>query len=276
MPAPKNIEQLVNELPELDKRGKVDGPTREVGYKLFDALLAAGGAGVAGVVAMIHEVDDGADYKARYALRGMTMRAGSPGQGKQRAKLAGALCEQLGKNLPVTTKNFLLGELQFVAGAESVGTLGGALGDETLFDRAMAALLAIGGDAVAAQFRGELAGATGRRRVAIVTGLGELKDKAAISELRKAVGAGETKVAAMCALANLGDAGSADLLLKAAAAATEFERIKATSACLLLAEACAAAGDKSTARRIYRRLHDTCGGPDEQHVRAAAADGLKG
>jgi HEAT repeat protein len=84
----------------------------------------------------------------------------------------------------------------------------------------------------------------------------------------------DVRLAAGWALAQIGDATSADLLLKAADA-TGYERTKATHSCLLLAENLLAAGKKAEATRIYTRLLNTRTDPSDSYVREAASRGLR-
>jgi len=81
-------------------------------------------------------------------------------------------------------------------------------------------------------------------------------------------------MAAVWALANIGDSGSADTLLKTADKAEGWERIQATKGCLLLAEKLIAAGKKSEAAKIYKHLRDTQTKPAERYVSDAAKIGL--
>ncbi|MGD8499684.1 MAG: hypothetical protein PVJ86_03510, partial [Phycisphaerales bacterium] len=53
-----------------------------------------------------------------------------------------------------------------------------------------------------------------------------------------------------------------------------YERVKATKACLLLAERLLAARKKGPAVKIYRHLHDTRKDSDESYVCDAANKGL--
>jgi HEAT repeat protein len=85
---------------------------------------------------------------------------------------------------------------------------------------------------------------------------------------------GGIRMAAAWALANIGDTGSVDLLLKAADAQGTYERIKATKACLLLAEKLLAAGKKDLAVKIYQHLYDSRSGSDEAYISEAAKEGL--
>jgi hypothetical protein len=106
----------------------------------------------------------------------------------------------------------------------------------------------------------------------MIQALGVLRDAGSVEALRKAAGDEDrdTRLAALWGLANIGDAGSADLALKAADAAAGWERIEATNACLLLAENLQAAGKKAEAAKIGKHLRDKRADPEEAHVREAA------
>jgi hypothetical protein len=87
------------------------------------------------------------------------------------------------------------------------------------------------------------------------------------------------RLIAAWALARAADARSADALLKLADAqpaenGPSMERVKAASACLLLAERLAAAGNKEVATDVYRHLRSTRQADAERHVREAAERAL--
>src|SRR5262249_42736922 len=84
----------------------------------------------------------------------------------------------------------------------------------------------------------------------------------------------EIGLAAIWSLANMGDAGSLELVLRSADAAG-FERIKATQACLLLAENLLAPGNTKPAVRIYTQIRDKRPEPAEAYLREAASRGLQ-
>ena len=110
----------------------------------------------------------------------------------------------------------------------------------------------------------------------IIQNLGVLGDAGSAGRLKTAVGDEdrEIRLAAGWALANMGDSGSVDTLLGAADAEDAYERVKATQACLLMAERLFAAGRKEPAVKIYEHLRDTRNGSDEAYVRDAANEGL--
>jgi hypothetical protein len=75
-------------------------------------------------------------------------------------------------------------------------------------------------------------------------------------------------------LARVGDAASVDAVLKAADVEAGYERIKATSSALLLAENLLAAGKKAEAAKIYTHLKATRSDASEAYVAEVAAEGL--
>jgi HEAT repeat protein len=106
--------------------------------------------------------------------------------------------------------------------------------------------------------------------------LGVVRGVKSVGALKKAVSDEDeaVRIAAAWALANIGDADSANMLLRAADKAQGWERTQATKACLLLAEKIRAAGRKSEAVRIYKHLRDTRTDASERYVCDAAKIGL--
>ncbi len=109
----------------------------------------------------------------------------------------------------------------------------------------------------------------------MVQALGVLKDAPSLAALRAATSDEDrdTRLAAGWALANIGDIGAVDLLIKATGAES-WERVQAVKNGLLLAENLTAAGKKPEAAKIYRHLHDSRTDVKEKYVREAALRGL--
>jgi HEAT repeat protein len=149
------------------------------------------------------------------------------------------------------------------------------LEDEELYEPAAQAIVAIG-DGAAEQLRNTLPKVKGKMKLTIIQNLGVLQDAESVDALKKALSDNdrEIRLAAGWALANIGDAGSVDLLLKAADAEETYERATATKACLLLAERLLEAGKKEPALKIYTHLRDTRSEPDEAYILAAAEKGM--
>jgi len=114
------------------------------------------------------------------------------------------------------------------------------------------------------------------QRQQVVQNLGVVRDTGSVAELKKAAKDEDQdiRIAATWALGNIGDAGSADLLLDIADKSQGWERIQATKAALLLAERLLASGQKSNAGAIYKHLRDTRSDPAEKYIRDAAGSAL--
>jgi HEAT repeat protein len=228
----------------------------------------------ADLVGMLTEPGKGDDSKARYALHALAVHVGGLRDEMARRAFAASLADTLKENRPAGVRRFVVRQLQVVGGKEVAAPLGQLLTDEEVCDEAAQALLAVRAGA-AEQFRGALPRAEGKTRLAIVHALGTLRDREAAEALRKVAADKDrdTRLTALWALANIGDAGSADLLIKASGG-EGYERVKATSACLLLAERLLAAGQKAEAVRIYTHLRDSRTEESEKYVKDAAERGL--
>jgi hypothetical protein len=72
----------------------------------------------------------------------------------------------------------------------------------------------------------------------------------------------------------MGDAGSVDVLIKAADSEPGWERIQATKHCMVLAEKLSASGKPELAASIYKHLWETRTGSSEKYIRDAAGKAL--
>ena len=260
----ETIEELVDKVPPLDKGGTFTGPSWDEAVPIFDALLKA--EATSALVGMLKAVDDGQDYKARYLLHGLAQYLGRPDKAEARLKFSTALAAALSSDRPAAARGYCARQLQVIGGPEAVPALGKALADPEIGEYAAQARWAIR-DGAAADFRKALDGPS---RLAAIQALGVLKDVDSIDVLRKAA----AEPAALWALARIGDAGAVELLLKAADVEPAFDRIKAASACLLLAENLLAVGKKVEAQRIYRHLEATRSDPAEAYLKELAVEAL--
>jgi len=266
---------LVNKMPDPDQRGmycadidkeKIEGAIRDI--------LKGGRDSILGVIDMLVEPGKGDGVKAHYALHCMALHVCKLDNNRPRRRFSRTLASQLGGDRPKEVQKYLIRELQVAGGREAVEELGKLLVDEELCEPAAQALAAIGNGA-AEQLRRALPRARGKRRLTIVQNLGVVRDTKSVGALKKAISDEDeaVRIAAAWALANIGDAGSASVLLRAANA-EGWERIQATKACLLLAEKLRAAERKSEAVSIYKHLRDTRTDPAERYVCDAAKIGL--
>lgn len=273
---PVDIRKLA--LDKLGRDSKFTGPDPDQAQAIFNQVLAGGAAALRELIGLIREPasPEFKSYKAEYLLHGLVMYAGGQGRDAQRTLLTEVLATQAtNRQLAQPVRAFLVRELQLVGDLRAVTALGQCLAQPDVCAEAAAALVAIG-DGAADQLRAALPKAQGRCRTVIVQNLGVLREAQALPELKQAVTDAEADVrlAAVWALARIGDAGAVPLLLKAADVDPSFERIKATQACLLLAENLTAAGQQAEASRIYAHLIKTRTQPKEQYVRELAQKAL--
>lgn len=277
-----DVREIAARFPDADAPGreeKFTGPEPAMAESAFREVLAGGKAAIRELAAAASDptAEGPVDFRAEYVLHGIAVLAGRPGEAENRRLFEEALLEELASPDRSNGKRALfIRELQFAGTEKAVPSLGRWLLDPELADPAAMALVAIGGEAAAAELRKALPEARGRVRSAIVHALGALGDRASAELLRAALGDSERDVrtGAAWALANSGDGEAADALLQAAESEDRWERIQGAKACLLLAERLSAAGKKDAAARIYERLREKKRGTDEAYVAEAAERGL--
>jgi hypothetical protein len=268
--------ELVNKMPDPDERGmyctdidkeKTEGAITDILEGSRDYII--------GVIDMLVEPGKGDDVKAHYALHCMALHVCKLDSNRPRRRFSRTLASQIGGDRPKEVQKYLIRELQVAGGREAVESLGKLLSDEDLCEPAAQALVAIG-DGAAEQLREALPKAKGKCRLTILQNLGVVGDSESVSALKSAISDEdrEVRIVASWALANIGDAGSADVLQKAADKTEGWERTEATKACLLLAEKLIAAGKKNEAVVIYKHLRDTRTDAAERYVCDAAKNGL--
>ena len=273
-PSP-NVTGLVNQMPDLDKSGKLTGPEHSAAEKVYNQVFDGGRNHIIAIVDTLLVPGAGDDYKSRYLLHGLAVYVCRPEAEERRLVFTEALASQLGSDRPKEIQTFLVRQLQVAGGNEVVGKLGTLLVDEELCEPAAQGLIAIN-DGVVERFRQALPQAKGKVRLTVIQALGVLADAGSTDALKAAASDQDRdiRLASVWALANIGDAGAVDVLLAAADARGTYERAKVTSACLLLAEKLLAAGRKPEANRVYSHLHKTRTDPSERHIQEAAGRGL--
>jgi len=269
---PSALAKLVDSLPDPDERGLLSNISKQTVDDVITQIHEGGRRSLVALVDMLVEPGEGDDVKARYALHCLAVHVCKLNSERTRGAFARTLASQLGGDRPKAVQKYIIEQLQVAGGREVSPALGKMLLDDQLCDPAAQALTAIGNGA-AGQFRVALRKATAKCKLTIIQNLGVLRDADSASQIRGFLEEDdrEIRMAVRWALANMGDGGSADLLLSAADDASGYERVKATKACLLLAEKLLAAGEKDRAASIYEHLR---AGSDEAYVRDAAEKGL--
>jgi len=274
MSAKEKLAALVDSLVIPDRKAAAGNVDREATLRTLTAILQGGRENILGLADLLAEPGKGDDSKARYALHALAVHVGGLRDEGQRRAFSEALAATLNGDRPREVRCFLVRRLQVVGGREAVAALGKLLTSQDLCNEAAQALLAIRAGA-AEQFRGALASSTGKARLAIAHGLGTLRDREAVKGLKELTTSSdqEVRLVALWALANIGDPGAVDLLIKASGG-EGHERTKAAGACLLLAERLVASGNNAEAIRVYAHLRDSRTDESEKHVREAAVRGL--
>jgi hypothetical protein len=297
-----SIAELVSKLPDPDENGLLSNIDKESVENVIAEIHKAGRDGIVGLIDMLVEPGKADDVKPRYAIHCLAVYVCKLKDKKHRRAFAEILASQLvalaagqlDRDRPKQIKGYLIRQLQVAGGEEVAGALGKFLLDEELCEYAAQALLApaasrlqskpAGGDGAAeqlaalaaGQLRDALPNAKGKCRLTVIQNLGVVRDRKSVDALKQVLGDEDRdiRLAAAWGLANIGDPGSVDVVLRAANVQYPYERIKATQACLLLAENLLAAGKKKDAMKIYAHLRDTRTDPAEQYLRELAEGAL--
>ena len=267
-----DLAAIVESMPDCDKSGKYAGPAPDVATKAVLGVLEGGKDNIVALVGMLKEPGKGEDYKAHYLLHAVATHARRPGAEKERRMVCEALASALDGARPSIIKAYILEELKWIGGAESVAAISKLLLDETLYDFAVQALVA---SKAASPLREALPKAKGRNRVALIQALGVLRDADSVGALIEAVSAPVTCLAAIEALAAIGDPRAVGAVLKVARLEkSSYEEMRLAEAALRLAQRLVAAGKKDEAERIYTTLAEQCPGKAGRHIRIGCFRGL--
>ena len=271
------LKSLVDQMPSPDNRGLLSSIDKDKVDNAIAQIHKGGRDNIIGIIDMLVEPGKGDDVKPHYALHCLALHVCKIKDKGARKAFGAALASQLGADRAKGVQKYLIREIQVAGGNEAVAALGRALVDDALCEPAAQALTAIGQGA-GEQFRQALPKVKGKSRLTVIQNLGVLRDAGSAGALRQAVTDADTeiRISATWGLANIGDEGSVDVLMKAADAKPGWERIQATKACLLLAEKLLAAGKKNPAVRIYAYLRDTRKDESEKYVRDVAEEALAG
>ena len=272
-----NVAAIVEQLPDADRPGtasKFTGPEPDEAKKLVASILSGGREAILELAEMIRDANGKGEknFKPGYLLHAVALRVGDKGREKEKLVFTEALASLLGGvNPPPGAQEYLLRELQCAGGPEVVKTLGGLLEKPGLWEHALSVLVAIGTGA-GEPLRKALAGAKGRRRLAILQALGSIRDSASTAALAAATEDKDenTRLVAGWSLARIATPACVQPVVKAAAKAKSWEKIQANKAALLLAENLAASGNKDKAREACNLLINANQEEDDSYIREAA------
>jgi len=277
MAVSEKLRTLVDQMPDPDSRGMyTENIDKEKIEKAALELYQGGREFAEGLIDMLGEPGSEENVKPHYALHCLANHVLVAGDEKARKEFAETLAAALGGDRPKHIQAFLCQELQWAGRQEAAAALGKLLLDEQLVEPASMALVAIK-DGAAEQFRAAMPKARGKCRLNVVQGLGAVEDEGSVAALREALGDPDrqVRIAAGWGLSRMGDAGSADALMKAADVEPGWERVQAAKHCLVLAEKLAAAGKTAESASIYEYLLGSRKDPSEAYIREAAQKALE-
>jgi len=161
----------------------------------------------------------GNDAQLRYAISGLAMYASRDVSLKQ--SVVKSLCDAILKAKSDEICDFLLIQLQYVAGEESVETAAQYLNNARLADAAARVLVRIGNDAAGKALLTALGKTTGAQQITLVQALGDMRYYPAEKNIRALATTSDTKLrkAILYCLAMMADPSSEMVLADAAAKA---------------------------------------------------------
>jgi HEAT repeat protein len=257
------IADLLAQLParnaaQLERNMKEVADLGEEGYVTLISGLTASGKGNNALI--------------EYAVGGFTAYATKNGQQVSRNMAVSAYCKSLAKLTDQQNKAFIISQFDLVGNDAAVTCLESYLTDEQLADEASRALAKIGTASATSALLNGLGKANGKAKIAIVEALGHTNAKAAataISPLATDADKALSKVS-LYALANIGDASSKEILVKAAEqAGYKYDQTNAVADLLLYAQKNIST-DKASVETIAKTILEKATADDQVNERIAA------
>ncbi|WP_285057714.1 DUF1080 domain-containing protein [Pedobacter ginsengisoli] len=257
------IADLLAQLPakdaaQLERNMKEVADLGEEGYVTLISGLTAPGKGNNALI--------------EYAVGGFTAYATKSGRESLRNMAVSAYTKALAKVSDKQNKAFIISQFDLAGNDAAVSALEGYLTDEQLADESSRALAKIGTPAAVSALLTGLGKSSGKAKVSVVEALGHTSSKAAADAIAP-LAAGSDKdlaKAGLYALANIADASSADVLVKAAEqAGYKYDQTNAVAA-LLVYEEKRVASDKAGVEKIARAILEKATGDDQVDQRIAA------
>jgi len=183
----------------------------------------------------------GNDSQVRSAISGLALFASQGNNSAEKKKVANELCQAIPTVKSDEIKDFLLIQLQYVAGDESVNTAAQYLDNARLADAAARVLTRVGDDAAGktlldagTKISASASPDKANLEQTIIKSLGDLSYKPAVEYITKAASSNELKKTALHSLAQIAAPESGSLLAQTAAqSGYVYEQTDATGAYLL-------------------------------------------
>jgi HEAT repeat protein len=225
--------------------------------KLMAELASLGEPAVTGIAANLVSPGKGNDAASRYALSGLVKYVSRGTDSGLMKSTSLALCKSLENAKDEEVKDFLLQELQFVAGDEAVPAASSFLSDRRLCDPAARVLIRINTNASNKALTEALSKAELPQKIVIAEALGYTKYRPAVPELLQLASASDVKLkkTVLRALAETGDPQAANLLSsEAKKAGYTFDPSDVTGSYLLFLKRTVENGNPSFAEKACKAV----------------------
>lgn len=262
--AETKIADIVMQLPAKDT---------EVLNQLMGELGAIPNA-VPSLSGLLAEPGKSDDSKIRFALAGLSFYISQQGKEAEKVQHATAFCRAIESASSDEIKDFLLIQLQYIAGNESVATLASLLGNQRLSDPAARVLVRINTEESNRALLSALDKSTDDKQLIVLTGaLGETRYAPALKQITTLVGnknAGVKKTA-MHALAEIASPSSQKVLYKAVQQANfQYEQTDALSSYILYLANLQKAGENALVTKASKTLLDKTNEETQTAAKCAA------
>ncbi|MEJ5995166.1 DUF1080 domain-containing protein [Pedobacter sp. Du54] len=207
-----------------------------------------------------------------YAVGGFTAYVSKNGQQNLREIAIRAYCTALTKLTDKESKAFIISQFDLVGNDAAVPYLASYLADEQLADEASRALAKIGTSLATNTLINGLTKAKGKVKMTIVAALAHSKAKAAAVAIAPFASGTDKELirVSLNSLANIGDASSKEILVKAAEqAGYKYDKTNAVAALLMYAEKTVEV-DKNGVETIAKTILEKAIGDDQVNERIAA------
>ena len=216
------------------------------------------------------------DKNVRYALHGLAWHTGRQGAEEEAKQYTAVLINALQNAQDKDVKAFLIRQLELVADNAAVSTLGGYLTDEQLCNPAARALITIGTAEASAELLKAMPKTKGRELVEIINALGSLHVTQAVSAIEKHADNSDrdTRIAAMYALAHIGEASSEPTLRKGMQTEAAYEQARVSSFYFTYLSRLAKNGDEKKSEKKSIQICRELLGSDKPHIQCSAISTL--
>ena len=226
--------------------------------RILTELNQMGEAVIATIAPNLVAPGKGDDANLRFAVSGLVKHAAKGGDKRIMIQNSNAIAKALNTVKDEEVKDFLLQELQYVAGDEAVAAVAPLLLNARLSDPAARVMVRINSPTSRQALLDALANAAPAQQAILVKALGETRFAIAAPVIRNLAASSDQNVkkAALRALADMGDPASVKILEAAAkSAAYRFEPTEATDSWFILLRNLSETGHTSTAVKAANKLH---------------------